>query len=1165
MRGSKTWIADSSMPPKKVKVVSLTQALSQLLDKTLMPDLEARAEEPDIGQALQQQYEIEKNAERTAESFREFVARTLEQVGAAWILSCVFVRVLEDRGLLSRNRIAGPGAADSDQLFFELAPSLTMRDYLLTVFQEVASLPGAAEVLGPRHNPAFRFSPSNEGARALLDFFREEGSEGLRWQFTGDDTRFLGDLYQDLSEDVRKRYALLQTPSFVEAFILEQTLRPAIEEYGLEDVRVIDPTCGSGHFLLGAFERVLDERLRRAPGVDVRTHALSALAQVYGVDVNPYAVAIARFRLTLAYLSRCGFTRLAQAPKLQLNLVVADSLLHGADKATLTFAQHESGHGDERAWGLSVFALDDPEEAQRIFSQRYHAVVGNPPYITCKDAKLREQYRAAYTSAAGKYALAAPFTERFFQLAVDGGYVGMINANSFMKREFGRALIEQVLRHKDLTRVIDTAGAYIPGHGTPTVLLFGRNRQPASEHVNAVLGKRGEPSTPDDAEQGLVWRSIADQLDEIGFENEYVTVAQVPRATLDKHPWSLGGGGAAELKELLEERSDKTLGEVVTSIGFMAITGEDDVFARPADAWRRVGAEDAWLKELGAGEGIRDWSICCDLTAAFPYRDAALVEPSAYPQIAKALWPFRRLLLNRPDFGGKKYIDVGRPWYSYHQVPLERLRTPLSITFAEVATHNHFVLDRGGKIFKQTAPIIKLPESATEDDHLALLAYLNSSTACFWMKQVCHDKGNRGEGGGFTSEGWERFFQFNGTALSEMPIPKLDGALVSYGRELSLLGEQRSRSIASEETSVDANEQDKKLDAIELEIRIAQERLDWHVYQLFGLHTDGPNDGEVVVLSNGLRPSDIRFARAVLGSGIGGRRYFEFARLGAPDDAAARHDFDDVIRSIEKHEEIQLLETPDYKRTYREGFRRHDREVLARQQALTAAEHHVSLLQTPISERVLLGETLSDSAATSLSTVDCTAEAVPFLTAGYLTATGLTKRDSWMRTWLAQREEELGGVATSIPIPPKYDSKDFTKAHYFRLRGKLDVPKERFISYPGCQKDGDDSPLIGWAGWNHLQRAQALISLYQERKQEDGWPKERLMPMLVGLHELMFWLELWHSQPEAGSDNPAREIRQYLDAELNAHKLTTADLEAWRPTDTKKPRKTKSKAKADDA
>ena len=75
----------------------------------------------------------------------------------------------------------------------------------------------------------------------------------------------------------------------------------------------------------------------------------------------------------------------------------------------------------------------------------------------------------------------------------------MITANSFMKREFGKKLIEEFFPKIDLTHVIDTSGAYIPGHGTPTVILFGRNRKPVGDTVRAVLGIKGEPSTPDDA------------------------------------------------------------------------------------------------------------------------------------------------------------------------------------------------------------------------------------------------------------------------------------------------------------------------------------------------------------------------------------------------------------------------------------------------------------------------------------------------------------------------------------------------------------------------------------------------------------------------------------------------------------------------------------------
>ena len=89
-------------------------------------------------------------------------------------------------------------------------------------------------------------------------------------------------------------------------------------------------------------------------------------------------------------------------------------------------------------------------------------------------------------------------------------------------------------------------------------------------------------------------------------------------------------------------------------------------------------------------------------------------------------------------------LKQGSTWYEYGIDGFRKhYRTPLSIAFAFVATHNHFVLDRGGKVFNRTAPIIKLPADATEDDHLALLGLLNSSTACFWMKQVCSRQGKQ--------------------------------------------------------------------------------------------------------------------------------------------------------------------------------------------------------------------------------------------------------------------------------------------------------------------------------------------------------------------------------------------------------------------------------------
>src|SRR5690606_24615353 len=247
-------------------------------------------------------------------------------------------------------------------------------------------------------------------------------------------------------------------------------------------------------------------------------------------------------------------------------------------------------------------------------------VVGNPPYITVKDKALRERYRTLYSTAAGKYSLSVPFAERFFQLARPGGRVGQITANSFMKREFGKKLIEECLPKVDLDLIVNTSGAYIPGHGTPPVLLSGTPAEPQGAKVKAVLAKRGEPSTPSDPAKGHVWSSIAEHWDELGFENDYISVAEVDRETLGKHPWSLAGGGASELKALLEERAEKTLGEVVAAIGVFGMTNADDCYLMRRSEWSRTPVEPAYIRQLGIGEDIRDWAWSTELCSLYPYQ-----------------------------------------------------------------------------------------------------------------------------------------------------------------------------------------------------------------------------------------------------------------------------------------------------------------------------------------------------------------------------------------------------------------------------------------------------------------------------------------------------------------------------------------------------------------
>jgi hypothetical protein len=262
---------------------------------------------------------------------------------------------------------------------------------------------------------------------AVMQFWQEVAADsGALSDFTDPawNTRFLGDLYQDLSEATRKRYALLQTPEFVEEFILDRTLTPAIREFGYREVRMIDPTCGSGTSCW-AVPPLVEEWARNEPGRNRRDVAQKALDAVAGVDLNPFAVAIARFRLLVAALQASQVQRLADAPDFKIHVAIGDSLLHGARFGgsatepgmfdTAEPCRHRSGPRlRQRRSG----------EVQRILGRQYHAVVGNPPYIVVKDAALNAAYRSKYASCHMKYSLGAPFTERFFELAVQPAEAG---------------------------------------------------------------------------------------------------------------------------------------------------------------------------------------------------------------------------------------------------------------------------------------------------------------------------------------------------------------------------------------------------------------------------------------------------------------------------------------------------------------------------------------------------------------------------------------------------------------------------------------------------------------------------------------------------------------------------------------------------------------------
>ena len=135
-------------------------------------------------------------------------------------------------------------------------------------------------------------------------------------------------------------------------------------------------------------------------------------------------------------------------------------------------------------------------------------------------------------------------------------------------------------------------------------------------------------------------------------------------------------------------------------------------------------------------------------------------------------------------------------------------------------------------------------------------------------------------------------------------------------------------------------------------------------------------------------------------------------------------------------------------------------------------------------------------------------------------------------------------------MPPKYKSADFLEGMFWRLRGKLDVPKERFVSYPGCERDADPSLVIAWAGWNHLQQAQALAAYYEMVKTNEGWGPSRLVPLLAGILELLPWLMQWHNKVDPVYGIGMGDFfRGFVEEEARALGLTLNRIREWSPLD----------------
>jgi hypothetical protein len=339
-----------------------------------------------------------------------------------------------------------------------------------------------------------------------------------------------------------------------------------------------------------------------------------------------------------------------------------------------------------------------------------------------------------------------------------------------------------------------------------------------------------------------------------------------------------------------------------------------------------------------------------------------------------------------------------------------------------------------------------------------------------------------------------------------------------------------------------------------VEMVALQEELDWLCYSLYGVDTacDVVSVEAVEPCLPTWLPWNLTFAendaanREALANGQEPDEQ--------PSDWWARHRWDpltalpkEVSASLKKRVEarrartaatpaLALIETANFKRRwYKPDYAEQERVALnewlgdrveqvakARTQAFSL-EQLVANLQDDT--RVLaVCEVLTGRKDFSLSQLVASAlegDAVPSHRFHVYKPAGLVKREVWERTWADQRREDAGEPVTP-QVPPAYGSGDFLKPDYWRLRGKLDVPKERFVAFTEVPGRSGVETLYGWAGWAAQQRVKTILAIDEELE-------DASVPLA---HRIGLLDSAWRLLPDVAREDPAAATR--LKAELQA-------------------------------
>ncbi len=510
--------------------------------------------------------------------------------------------------------------------------------------------------------------------------------------------------------EVRKAGGVYYTPRYIVDYIVQKTVGELVNwnsVVAIPPIKILDPACGSGSFLIAAYQCLLDAYLeyysgsmgkgkaRRAPtaGRDEKLLQRSLKERkiyqireseyrltigekqrilqehIYGVDIDGQAVEVTKLSLLLKLLEGENrestgylfkYSDIKLLPNLSQNIKCGNSLI-GSD--FYDAVQKDLFADEEVSRRLNVFDWDAgfPE----VFKNGgFDVVIGNPPYVRQEGlGEYKEYFSNHYKVYHGVADLYAYFIEKGIGLLKKNGLFGIIVANKWMRAGYGEPL-RRFLKSKEILEIIDFGDLPVFEKATtyPCILRV------KNHDINGIGRDRSRPVYAIDAVnmKTLLFGDLSAYVEANKFK--------VDAAQLDDAGWALAGADIQallqKLKAMIESGCAVTLGEYVEGKIYYGIkTGLNEAFVIDEATKKRLIKEDPKSKEI-----IKPFLAGRDIKRYLqPISDKHLIftkhgiDIKKYPAIENHLLPFKERLMPKPNnYKGKEW--KGRQAWSLSMV-----------------------------------------------------------------------------------------------------------------------------------------------------------------------------------------------------------------------------------------------------------------------------------------------------------------------------------------------------------------------------------------------------------------------------------------------------------------------------------------------------------------